>query len=427
MKSVTEALDALRGVGTVKELETLAARGSAPRERPRVNSHIHLPPNFSAFEQVSQAVDLAAQQDVRVVGVSNYYDFTVYGEFAAQARRKGIFPLYGLEIIALVDTLLREGVKINDPGNPGKLYICGKGITRFAPFSSEAERLMNVIRRNDAQRMAEMTRKMEGRFAAGGLPTGLDANAVIERVVRRHECARETVCLQERHVAQAFQEVAFEKTPTNHRLDKLAAVLGARPKNDDSVKVQNDIRSCLMKSGKPAFVEERFVSFEEARTLILELGGVPCYPVVADGATPVSAFEQPVEKLIENIRRWNIHGAEFVTIRNKPDVLAQYVKTMRAAGLFVTAGTEHNTLDLLPIEPRCAGGGAVPEEVKAILWEGACVVAAHQFLTLHGQCGFVDKHGEPNPAYRNAEERIAAFSKLGAAVIQRYFEGSAEC
>jgi hypothetical protein len=271
--------------------------------------------------------------------------------------------------------------------------------------------------------MAEMTRKIEARFAAGGLPTGLNADAVIQRVVRRHACARETVYLQERHVAQAFQEVAFEKTPANQRLDKLAAVLGARPKSDDAVKVQNDIRSCLMKSGKPAFVEETFVSFEDARTLILELGGIPCYPVVADGATPVSAFEQPVEKLIENIRRWNIHGAEFVTIRNKPDVLAQYVKTMRAAGLFVTAGTEHNTLDLLPIEPRCAGGAAVPDDVKAILWEGACVVAAHQFLTLHGQCGFVDKHGAPNPAYKSAEERIAAFSRLGAAVIQRYFEG----
>jgi hypothetical protein len=97
---------------------------------------------------------------------------------------------------------------------------------------------------------------------------------------------------------------------------------------------------------------------------------------------------------------------------------------MRAAGLVITAGTEHNTLDLLPIEPTCAGGVAVHEDVKEIFWEGACVVAAHQFLVLNGQAGFVDAKGTPNPAFKDAESRIAAFKKLGAAVIRRYQESA---
>ena len=62
----------------------------------------------------------------------------------------------------------------------------------------------------------------------------------------------------------------------------------------------------------------------------------------------------------------------------------------------------------------------MPDEVKEIFWEGACVVAAHQFLTLHGECGFVDGQGKPNPKYRDANSRIAAFRSLGEAVIQRY-------
>jgi hypothetical protein len=62
--------------------------------------------------------------------------------------------------------------------------------------------------------------------------------------------------------------------------------------------------------------------------------------------------------------------------------------------------------------------------VKEIFWEGACVLAAHQFLTLHGACGFVDASGNPDPAYRSAAERIEAFRRLGAAVIQRYYETS---
>ena len=59
---------------------------------PLVNAHIHLPPNFSAFESVSQAVTLAAAQKVAVLGASNYYDFRVYADFAVQAQAQGIFP-----------------------------------------------------------------------------------------------------------------------------------------------------------------------------------------------------------------------------------------------------------------------------------------------------------------------------------------------
>jgi len=49
-------------------------------------------------------------------------------------------------------------------------------------------------------------------------------------------------------------------------------------------------------------------------------------------------------------------------------------------------------------------------------------VAAHQFLTLHDECGYVDGEGNLNPEYDSGEERIAAFAALGAAVIERYYE-----
>src|SRR5579862_8284008 len=181
-----------------------AAERSAPSSRLRVNAHIHLPPNFSAFETIAQAVDLAAEQDVRVLGVSNYYDYGVYAEFATRAGERGIFPLFGLEIIALIEDLVRAGIKINDPGNPGKMYLCGKGITRFDPMSVEASELLAVIRNKDSARMARMTARLAEVFVAAGLDTGLDEEAVKDRIVARHGSPRETITLQERHVAQAF-------------------------------------------------------------------------------------------------------------------------------------------------------------------------------------------------------------------------------
>jgi hypothetical protein len=182
------------------------------------------------------------------------------------------------------------------------------------------------------------------------------------------------------------------------------------------------MRSNLMKAGKPCYVPEDFVGLDEARRLIRNLGGIDCYPILADGVDPMSPFEAPVETLIANLREMRFHLVELITIRNSEGLLVEYVTKLREAGFVVAAGTEHNTLDLIPIEPQCRGGGAVPDVVQDIFWEGVCVMAAHQFLVAHGECGYVDAAGRPHPGYADANERIEAFGRLGAAVIETYFQ-----
>ena len=409
-------------LGDPATLAAKAADGFAPLSRPRVNAHIHLPPNFSAFETIGQAVGLADDQDVRVLGASNYYDYSIYADFALQAREKGIFPLFGLEIITLDEALVRAGVKLNDPGNSGKMYVCGKGITGFAPLSPQAAELLQVIRDKDSARMERMAAHLEEVYTAIGLPTGLDADAIKARVVKRHGSPLESVYLQERHIAQAFQEVLFERIPAEGRGEMLAKLFGTPSKVEptDAVGVQNEIRSHLMKAGKSAYVEETFVDFDHAYRMILALGGIPCYPTLADGAKPICAYEAPVEKLIAETKARGIHCAELIPIRNTPEVLGEYVRAMRAAGLIVTAGTEHNTRDLIPLAPTCVNEQPIPDDLQEIFWEGACVIAAHQYLTLQGQTGYVDAQGKLNPAYPSEEARIAAFRSLGAAVIRQY-------
>jgi len=414
----------LRQIGTVEQLSAEVRKGLAPEVRPKVNTHVHMPPNFSAFETVQQAVSMAAQQDVLVLGAGNYYDYRPYAEFSEAAQKAGVFPLFGTEIIALQRDLMDRGIRVNDPGNPGKTYVCGKGITRFESLSPRARQLLDTIRGNDSRRMAEMTTKMTQVFAGHGVDADLDADKVIDRVAARHGCQRDTVVLQERHVAQAFQERFFDLVPPEQRGESLRTLFGAEPrvKPSDAVGTQNEFRSQLMKSGKPCFVPEQYVSLPEARELIHQLGGIDCYPAVADMVTPGCEFETPVDRLVESLRGFGFTAVEFVSVRNSAEVLTEYVTRLRKAGFAVTDGTEHNTLDLIPMEPTCKAGEAVPEALKEIFWEGACVIAAHQFLVAHGRAGFVDDQGRPNPKYRSAEERIKAFSRLGTAVIARYLK-----
>ncbi len=390
----------------------------------KVNSHIHVPPNFSAFDSVKHAVDLASEQAIGILGVSNYYDFSVYREFKEVAREKNIYPLFGLEIIVLIDELRRKGVKINDPGNPGKMYICGKGITQYSPMNAEAEGFMDIIRRNDKSRIAEMIKLMAEIFSRAGVETNLTEEKIISTVASRYGCSASAVYLQERHVAQAFQESFVEKVSPDERQNKLNQILGAdlTVDIDDAVKVQGAVRSCLMKSGKPAFVEEKFIDFSQAYKMISELGGIPCYPTLADGVSPICGYEEPVSKLIDNLRGLKVHCAEFIPVRNKPAVLVHYVKSMRDAGMVVLGGTEHNTQDLIHLEPECLNGTPVPDEVKEIFFEGACVVAGHQFMRSRGECGYLDEHGELNPAYNSHQQRIEAFREIGAEAIEKYME-----
>lgn len=420
---MNETLMFLSRLGQPQELWAQAEKGVSLRPLP-ANTHIHLPPNFSAFERVSQAVQLASEQGLRVLGAGNYYDFTVYDEFSCRCQAAGIFPFFSTEMIAFEPEMADAKIRVNDPGNPGKIYLCGKGITQFSLFSAEAAEQMADIRRNDGARMKAMIDKMSERFKQAGYAVKLDEQAVIDRVVKRHGSAPQTVTLQERHIAQAFQEVLFETVSVDKRSAALSAIYGCSPKAaaDEAVGTQNDIRSFLMKAGKSCFMPESFGRLREAQTLIGRLGGIACYPVLADGAAAACEYETPVEELINRLNENGFTMAEFIPIRNRPDALTAYATALRKAGIVLTAGTEHNTLDLIPLTPACADGSPIPAQLIAWFWEGVCVVAAHQYLCAHGQTGFVDAHGRPNPDWPGAEERINAFARLGQVVLNAFFD-----
>jgi hypothetical protein len=417
-QSESQAIDFLFNLSPAEDM-----RATLPQDI-EVNSHIHLPPNFSAFETTEQALNLCVKENVRILGVGNYYDFTVYNDVSRIAQVNSIFPLFCTEVIALEEDLRDKGIRVNDGGNPGRYYICGKGITKFQNFSTRAEELLNLIRNNDTNRMHKMTESMARLFSRFGVETNLDDNAIINLIVTRHGCQSSTVTIQERHVAMAFQQKLFERIPLSDRKAKLREIFGCEPDSqpDDSVGVQNEIRSRLMKAGKPCYEPETFVTLSQAKELIHELGGISCYPVLADGADPLCEYEHPVDKLIETLKENNFSMVEFITVRNQPDVLLKYATALRKAGIVVTAGTEHNTLDLIPLKPACAQQKPVPEKLKNLFLEGACVIAAHQYLCANGKCGFVDDHGKANPSYDDSEQRIKDFERMGSSLITEYFK-----
>jgi hypothetical protein len=388
-------------------------------ERPAFNTHVHLPPNFSAFDTVEDAVATAAREGARVIGSSNFHDFGVYDRFAAAARAHGVAALFGLEFISVLEEEQRRGVKINDPANPGRAYICGKGIPAPTTPSAETRQFMDIAKTSNEARTRQMVDLIGGIFSAAGLPLEVGYESILADVAARAQVPEAWVVLQERHVALGFQLGLFAQVPVERRTALLEKVYGKPPQAapDDAVATQGELRSRLMKAGCPAFVEETAIPFTEGLAFVLGLDAIPVYPTLADGVIPICGFEDPVEDLIERILGYGIHGAELIPIRNTPQVVDRYIRAWRDAGIFAMVGTEHNTQERIPVGPTCLDGVPLSPEVLDICWEGTCIVAAHQHLRAAGEPGYVDREGALNPTFPDGESRIRYFAELGEHVL----------
>ncbi len=385
--------------------------------RPRMafNTHLHVPPNFSAFTTVEDAVATSAKEGVKVIGTSNFHDFGVYDRFDAAAKQHGLAALFGLEFISLLEEEQRNGVKINDPANPGRAYVCGKGIPAPTDPSPETKAFMDTAKVSNEERTSTMIDLIRDLFAKASLEVNVTYQSIVDVIADRAEVPQEWVVLQERHVALGFQVALFENVPVEARAALLEKVYGQAPKAapDDAIATQGELRSRLMKAGCPAFIEETPVLFTDALKFIRGLGAITIYPTLADGVIPICGYEDPVEDLIERMAGHDIYGAELIPVRNTPEVVEKYVKTWREAGIFVMVGTEHNTQERIPVAPTCLNSVPLSDDVMDITWEGTCIVAAHQHLMQEGKAGYVDAAGKLNPTFPDAETRMRYFAEMG--------------
>ncbi len=384
---------------------------------PVVNTHVHFPPNFSAYTTVDEAIQAGIDQQVAAMGISNFYDQTVYERFRDAAGAAGITPLYGLEFITLVPELAEEGVRINDPSNPGRMYLCGKGIAPFKAKSPRAQEIADKIRAGNDERAAAMVNQLADWCAQNGFDTGLTPEVIAASVAEKGGVPVEWVSLQERHIAGAFQE-AVSALPREEQVEVLTTLYGGVAPEadlDNPASLQGEIRSRLLKTGTPGFAPEVPLSFDEAYEYILAMDGIPVYPTLADGTSPICPFEDPAAELAQRLLERGIHMAELIPIRNTSACVDEYVKAYSDAGLLVIAGTEHNTPDRIPLDPACVDG-PMSDYARKVFYDSTCVIAAHQALVAEGKPGYVDADG--NIVGGDAKARQAELAALGAKIIE---------
>lgn len=342
-----------------------------------VNAHLHTPYSFSAFDNVSQALDMAAKEGVKVVGINDFYSFDGYGEWQEECAKRKLFPLFNIEFISLNAEDQAAGIRVNDPNNPGRTYLSGKGLVYPVTLGGREARLLAEVRKESNAQVERMCLKLNELLDA------IKAGWTLSFREIRQTLAKGQV--RERHLARALR-TAVE---TNVGEDGTAAfyerLFGGVPmKSDvsDAAAVENEIRSRLLKAGGAAFVPEdsrAFLPMETVRDIIVAAGGMPTYPFLADDARGgFTDFERDLQKAADILRKRGFRSVEFISTRNSTAVLESYAAYLSDEGFTVSMGSEHNTPALEPILLRTRDASALSGKLRGINYEGACRIAAHQ-------------------------------------------------
>jgi len=378
----------------------------------KVNAHLHTPFSFSAFTELNQALDMAVEEGVKVLGINDFYTTAGYSAWATGCKERNLYPLFNIEFISLNEADQKAGLRVNDPGNPGRTYLSGKGLSYpFQLTEPFATQLAEVCAEANAQVQA-MCGKVNEILAANDAGFALDFEWIKNNLTKGS--------IRERHLAKALRMKLYE-TCNNNSLDirilfhNLFGGKELKSEINDIAGVENEIRANLLKAGGGAFVPEDSKAFLPMQTvcdIIVAGGGIPTYPFLADDAKGgYTDFENNLERVSTQLTERGFHSVEFITTRNGVELLEKYASYLHDQGFVVTLGSEHNTPAMEPMELFARNSTPLTDRLLQINYEGVCVVAAHQHLVAQGLRGYVDANGQADRSKR------AEFIKLGDELI----------
>lgn len=383
------------------------------KDRFNVNAHLHTPYSFSAFRDIDDALDRAVAEEVKVVGINDFYTARGYEEWAKGCEKRSLYPLFGIEFIALDQEDQAAGLRVNDPANPGRTYLSGKGLAYPFKLDEPHASRLEAVRQEANKQVKEMCGKLNELLAREKVGFTLDFDWITNELTKG--------LVRERHLAKALRIKLFEfhekdEGKVNLTLETLFGGKVLKAPLHDVAAIENEIRANLLKVGGAAFVPEEAAAFlpvEAVRQTIIAAGGIPTYPFLADDPNGnYTDFEKDPQQAARRLTERGFHSVEFITTRNDVRLLERYASYLHEQGFVVTLGSEHNTPVMEPIELFARGGVPLSDRLKQINSEGASVIAAHQHVVSQGLDGYVDESGEADRSRRDE------FVKLGDEVIR---------
>lgn len=384
------------------------------KEIHQVNAHLHTPYSFSSLESIPAIFEQALKENVRVLGINDFFMADGFREFYEEGLKNKIFPMFNIEIVGLMLKEQYDRFRINDPVNPGRTYLTGKGVDY--PFHLDEDHACKL------QRTCHEIQLHTKEIVENGnrILTEIDPELNLKFSEIKRLFARDFVT--ERHISRAIRTLIYDKYKDPSEREKiLRDIFQSATCNadmNDNAEVENEIRSRFLKSGGRAFVAEEhgaFLPVTEVLQIIRNAGGIPCYSLLLDDEKGrCTEYEANKQILLNELMSHNIRCIEFLPFRNDPVIVKDYARYFTDNDFLVLFGTAHSTPEKKPLRVCTRDGAFLDEELSNIAFDGACVIAAHQYLRARGESGYIGTDENHHT------DRIEEFIALGKAVVHRF-------
>jgi len=393
----------LTRLDTIKELKLLEKKGiiPAPRKCRGVNVHVHTSESFSAFRSPSEAAWYGYRAGLDVFGINDHYTIAGHKEFGEACKILGLKAAFSIEIMAMHDEARKNGERTNDPINPGRTYLCGKGVVHDLKPNSSSHKLLEKVRSAFRKRCEQMTEKVDSLLKEIDPSLNLSFSDVLRLTPRGN--------VTERHITQAIAELIIRKFPeTGQQKNFLRKFLGEFEEDEicSQDRFQDLIRNRILKAGGPAYVAEpveAFPSIEDTIQLFRDYGAIPTYPVLG---TPVTEREKNLNSLFRELESYGIFAVEVIPKRNTRHRLREIVRTARKFGFPIFCGTENNTKKVEPLLDRFS----LDPEFLPVFRQGAYLILGHQLLSKYGGRGYINEDGRLTVEDREAGVKLFSFT-----------------
>jgi len=390
-------LDALRRLKHLEEKGVL----KTPRERHGVNLHLHTNESFSVFNSPTEMAWKGYMAGLEVLGINDHYTIEGHKEFQEACKILGIKAAFNIEAMAMFEEAKNNSERYNDPKNPGRTYLCGKGVVHDLEPGSPSEKLLKAMRTAFRRRCEEITEKMNTLLKEVDPSIGLSFEDVLRLTPRGNTT--------ERHIAQAVTKLVNRMFPKpENRREFLTRLVGRFDEKDllSEDLFQDLIRNKLLKASGPAYVEEppeAFPNIYDIVHLFRDYGAIPTYPVLGN---PVTEKEKDLDLLFDELEGYGIFCIEVIPKRNTRKRLHEILKVARKHEFPVFSGTEHNTKTPEPLLDKFSKD----PQFQPIFRQGAYLILGHQFLSTYAQKGYEDSAGKLTVKDRNMCMSLFSFA-----------------
>lgn len=369
-----------------------------------INLHVHTNESFSYFSSPTESVMRAYDENVYYFGINDHYTIDGHGEFRAACAIAGLEPFYSIEAIALDVVTLAMKRRFNDPNNPGRIYIIGKGVTKDLGKGSREEGIFDGMKEAIRKRNMRIVERMNAHAEGKGVPLDLRYDDVRALTPKGNST--------ERHVVQAFcEKVGSLSKSGDERIGLFEKLLGVKLDNktvEDQAELQTLVRAKLVKSGMPCYVEEdekAFTSIQNLVQIFRQYGTIPTYGVMGN---PITEEEDDLEALFKKVTGMGMYGLDLFEFRTKLERAREIVEAARAYGLPVFIGTEHNTKTEAPLTGEIGRDPGLYPYLK----ESADFLKGHQLLSELCDFGYLDAGGSAR--FGDLNEGFRFFAGVGA-------------